>query len=197
MMKTMKTMMKMMKKVDIDPKSIDLEEAYCMCSHMREYFPPENEGKQLTYKSSGFLLVIDFDELDKIEPPAGYALNKARRNIEIRISTFAGYCVGAKHYYCDLKFEGPTLKDEKDGFTYSFGKPRDIEVGDIFGFHKIELYRRLTENDLADKNIDWDYYDVGCMTHRWNDPKNAIACAKKVIKLRFKNYGKITVVNET
>ena len=181
---------------DVDPESIGLEEAYCMCSHAREYFAPEDEGKQLTYKSDGFPLVIDFDELDKIEPPAGYALNKANRNIEIMISTFNGYCPGAKHYYCDIKFEGPTLKDEKDGFTYSFGKPSE-EVGDIFGFHKIELYRRLTDNDLADKNIDWDYYDVGSMTHRWNDAKNAVACAKKVIKLRFKNYGKIAVVNKT
>ena len=187
----------MMKHIDIDPKSIDLEEAYCMCSHARKYSAPEDEGKQLTCKSDGFPLVIDFDELDKIEPPVGYVLNKANHDIEIRISTFSGYCPGAKHYYCDLKFEGPTLKDEKDGFTYSFGKPKGIEVGDIFGFHKIELYRRLTENDLADKSIDWDYYDVGCMTHRWNNPKNAIACAKRVIALRFKNYGKISVVNNT
>lgn len=179
-----------MKQVDLDPKTIDLKEAYCMCSHAREYSAPENEGKQLTCKSDGFPLVINFDELDKIEPPAGYSLNKARRSIEIRISTFAGYCAGAKHYYCDLKFEGPTLRDEKDGFTYSFGKPKDTEVGDIFGFHKIELYRRLTDNDLADKSIDWDFYDVSCMTHRWNDPKNAIACAKKVIKLRFKTMAR-------
>ena len=90
----------MKEKTDVDPKSIDLKEAYCMCSHAREYFAPENEGKQLTYKSNSFPLVID-----------------------------------------------------------------------------------------------WDYYDVSCMTHRWNDAKNAIACAKKVIKLRFKNYGKITVIN--
>ena len=194
--KSKQSLKHMRERVDIDPKSIDLEEAYCMCSHARVYFAPENEGKQLTYKSNGFPLVIDFDELDKVEPPAGYALNKANRNIKIVMSTFSGYCAGAKHYYCDIKFEGPTLKDEKDGFTYSVGKPRE-DVGDIFGFHKIELYRRLTKNDLADKNIDWDYYDVGCMTHRWNDAKNAIACAKKVIALRFKNYGEITVVNET
>ena len=184
----------MKEKTDVDPKSIDFKEAYGRYSHAREYFAPENKGKRRTYKSNSFPLVIDFDELDKIEPPTGYALNKANRNIEIRISTFAGYCAGAKHYYCDIKFEGPTLKDEKGGFTYSFGKPNK-EAGDIFGFHKIELYRRLTENELAEKNIDWDYYDVGCMTHRWNDAKNAIACAKKVIKLRFKNYGKITVIS--
>lgn len=184
----------MKEKTDVDPKSIDLKEAYCMCEHMRKYRQPENEGKSLTYRSDGFPIVINFDDLDKIEPPAGYALNKANRNIKIWISTFSGYCPGAKHYYCDIKFEGPTLKDEKNGFTYSFGKPSE-EVGDIFGFHKIELYRRLTDNDLADKNIDWDYYDVGYMTHRWNDAKNAIAYAKKVIKLRFKNYGKITVIN--
>ena len=49
----------MKEKTDVDPKSIDLKEAYCMCSHAREYFAPENEGKQLTYKSNSFPLVID------------------------------------------------------------------------------------------------------------------------------------------
>ena len=124
-----------MKQVDIDPKSIDLKEAYCMCSHAREYFAPENEGRPLTYKSDGFPLIIDFDELDKIEPPAGYALNKAHRNIEIRISTFNGYCPGAKHYYCNIKFEGPTLRDVayeivERIFDYSCCGISDLIVGD-------------------------------------------------------------------
>ena len=183
--------------IDVDPKSIDLKEAYCMCSHRPEYRQPENEGKPLACSSDGFPLVIDFDDFKKIEVPEGYEIAEPKRDITIRITTFAGYSIGAKHYYCDLRFDGPQLKDKKDGFVYSFGKPRgvDVDVGDIFGVHRIELYRRLTEKDLTDKNIDWDYYDVGCMTHRWNDAKNAIACAKKVIKLRFKNYGKIIVVN--
>lgn len=185
--------------VDVDPSSIDLEEAYCMCSHRTEYSPPECEGRPLALESDEFPLVIDFDDFGKIEPPEGYEIVKSRRNITIRITTFAGYCADAKHYYCDLKFDGPLLKSKKDGFVYSFGKPRkgiDIYVGDIFGFHKIELYRRLTEKDLSDKNIDWDYYDVGDMTHRWNDAENAIACAKKVIKLRFRNYGDVVVAND-
>lgn len=190
----------MKQKVDIDPKSIDLKEAYCMCSHKIEYTPPESEGKPLTYKTDVFPLVIDFDDFNKIKAPDGYEIIEARRTITIRISSFIGYSIGAKHYYCDLKFDGPMLKDKKDGFVYSFGKPFDDagkDIGDIFGRHKIELYRRLTEKDLSDKNIDWDYYDVGYMTHRWNNVKNAIACAKKVIKLRFKNYDKIIVDNET
>jgi hypothetical protein len=187
----------MKQKVDIDPKSIDLKEAYCMCSHRVKYAQPESEGKPLTCMSDEFPLVIDFDDFEKIEPPEGYEIAKPRRDITVKISTFVGYCAGAKHYYCDLKFRGPTLRNKKDDFVYSFGKPIGCGVGDIFGLHKIELYRRLTEKDLADKNIDWDYYDVGDMTHRWNDAENAIACAKKVIALRFKNYGKISVVNET
>ena len=28
----------MKEKTDVDPKLIDLKEAYCMCSHAREYF---------------------------------------------------------------------------------------------------------------------------------------------------------------
>ena len=183
--------------IDVDPLTIDLKEAYCMCSHRREYETPKSEGKPLTCKTDIFPLVIDFDDFKKIETPEGYEIAEPKRDITIRITTFAGYSIGAKHYYCDLKFDGPLLKDKKDGFVYSFGKPRgiDVDVGDIFGCHTIELYRRLTEKDLADKNIDWDFYDVGHMTHRWNNVKNAIACAKKVIALRFKNYDKIIVIN--
>lgn len=185
--------------IDIDPSTIDIKEAYCMCSYRSEYRQPEDEGKPLACSSDGFPLVIDFDDFKKIEVPEGYEIVEPKRDITIRITSFAGYSIGAKHYYCDLRFDGPLLKSKKDGFVYSFGKPRDCkaDIGDIFGCHKIELYRRLTKNDLADKNIDWDYYDVGDMTHRWNNVKNAIACAKKVIALRFKNYNKIIVDNET
>lgn len=187
-----------MQKIDVDPSSIDLKEAYCMCSHRIEYAPPDGEGKPLTYESDEFPLVINFDDFKKIKPPEGYEIVEQSRTIRIKISSFVGYSIGAKHYYCDLKFDGPALKDKKDGFVYSCGKPKGYVgsgIGDIFGFHRVELYRRLTENDLSDKNIDWDYYDVGYLTHRWNNVKNAIACAKKVIKLRFRNYGKIIVEN--
>lgn len=181
--------MPMKKKVDVDPKTIDLEEAYCMCAHKLEYSPPDGDGKPLTCKSESFPLIIDFDELDSMEPPPGYTLSKTNRDIEIMISTFAGYCPGAKHYYCDILFHGPYLKQENKTFSRCF----DDNVGDLFGLHKIELYRRLTKKDLSDKSIDWDFYDIGYLTHRWNDIDNAIACAKKVISLRFKNYGKVTV----
>ena len=179
--------------LDVDPSTIDLKEAYCMCSHRREYKTPKSEGKPLTCKTDIFPLVIDFDDFKKIEVPEGYEIAEPKRNIIIRITTFAGYAIGAKHYYCDLKFDGPLLKDKKDGFVFSFGKPIGVDVGNIFGCHTIELYRRLTEKDLADKSIDWKYYEVGDMTYRWNNVKNAIACAKKVIKLRFRNYGRILV----
>ena len=133
--------------IDVNPSSIDLEEAYCMCSHRTEYAPPESEGKLLTYTSDEFPLVIDFDDFKKIKPPAGFEIAEPKRCITIRITTFAGYSIDAKHYYCDLKFDGPMLKNKKDGFVYSFGKPRGCEtdIGDIFGCQTIELYRRLTE----------------------------------------------------
>ena len=90
-----------MKQVDIDPKTIDLKEAYCMCSHKIEYTPPEGEGKPLACKTDEFPLVIDFDDFKKIEPPAGFEIVEPKRDIRIRVTTFAGYCIGAKHYYCD------------------------------------------------------------------------------------------------
>ena len=57
----------------------------------------------------------------------------------------------------------------------------------------MDVNRPLTEEDLADKSLDWEFYKVGDMTHRWYDIPNAIACARKIIELRFRNYGEIEV----
>ena len=55
----------------------------------------------------------------------------------------------------------------------------------------MDVNRPVTAEDLADKRVDWVGYDVGDMTHRWYDPQNAVECAKRIIELRFKNYGEV------
>ena len=171
--------------LDMDPSTIDLEMA-CAMTYGRLTEP-------LSYKANRFPQIIDFDELEKIEPPKGYTFKIYSRDLKIDISTFRGMCPGAVHYYCQIEFHSPSLyKGNTTGFGY--GWP---EVGKICRWQKMDENRPITERDLADKYVDWTGYRVGDMTHRWTNIQNAIKCAKKVIKLRFRNYGKIEVENNT
>ena len=170
--------------LDLDPSTIDLEMALKMtCGRFEE---------PLTYKSNFLPHIIDFDELEKVKPPKGYTFKLSSRDINIVISSFRGACPGAVHYYCDIKFHCPSLYR---GDTTGCG-PSWPKIGNIFQWGKtMNVYRPIKEEDLADKYSDWTGYDVGDMTHRWTNVQNAIACAKKVIKLRFRNYGLVEVEN--
>lgn len=168
-------------------QEIDLKEAYCMCTHSAVYEAPIDEA--LTYKSNTLPLIVDFDKFRKIVLPCGYRVGRLHRWIDIVITSFRGMCPGAKHFYCNIEFFGPLIQKGK----YQYSGCKEFDVGKIFGYHKIELFRRLTEDDLSDKNIDWDFYNVGDMTYRWNSIENAVESAKRVIRLRFRNYGKINV----
>ena len=171
--------------LDMDPSTIDLEMA-CAMTHGRLTEP-------LSLTANHFPQIIDFDELEALKAPEGYHVKVFSRDLEIVISTFKGQCPGAVHYYSDIKFHSFSLMQGNSSVCGS-NYPK---VGRIRGYHNIDVNRPLTERDLEDKHVDWHGYEVGDMTHRWTNIKNAIACTRKVIKLRFRNYGKIKVVNYT
>lgn len=167
----------------LDPSTIDLDMALEMThGHFTE---------PLSYKTNRLPHIIDFDELEKIKPPRGYRFNLHSRDIRIEVTTFRGMCPGAVHYYCNIKFWGPSLYR---GNVTGCG-PSWPEIGSIFGHNSIDVNRPVTAEDLAEKSVDWTGYDVGDMTHRWYDTQNAVECAKRIIELRFKNYGEIEVEN--
>ena len=168
----------------LDPSTINLEMALRMtCGRFDE---------PLTYKSNFLPQVIDFDELEKVKPPRGYRFKLFTRDLKIVISSFQGICPGASHYYCDIKFYGPSLYK---GNTTGRG-PGWPKIGNIFQWgNTMNVYRPVTAEDLADKYADWTGYHVGDMTHRWYDTENAVECAKRIIELRFMNYGEIEVEN--
>ena len=167
----------------IDPSTIDLKMALEMTYG--------RYGEPLSLKCDKFPDVIDFDELEKIKPPRGYRIKVYSRDLKIEISSFRGICPGAVHYYCKIRFNGPDLVRKSDNSTgFGAGWPKK---GRIFGLQSMDVNRPLMEEDLADKSVDWEFYKVGDMTHRWYDIPNAIACARKIIELRFRNYGEIEV----
>ena len=174
--------------VEIDPSSIDLDKALEM-TMWSDHGWDKREPKRLTYKSNYFPKVIDFEELEKVKPPKGFGIAVLSRDLRIETTSFRGVCPGAVHYYCCIKFDGLSLVQ---GNSYISGAT-GVDEGRIFGMRTMDVYRPVTEEDLADKYADWTGCRVGEMTHRWYDTKNAIECAKRIIELRFKNYGNIEV----
>lgn len=170
----------------LNPESIDLEMTCQMVYNFAMLFP---DDKPYTYKSDFFHKVVDFDELASIKPPKGYGI-EVRRDITIRTSTFRGMCPEAVHYYCTINFYGPSLMQGDCSVAGHLGR---LKIGGIFGMHRVELNRPVTEDDLADKRADWEGFHVGDYTHRWDSTKDAIECAKACVKLRFKNYGEIRI----
>lgn len=170
----------------VDPGSIDLDLACRMSGAWDSHFA---DDKPYTYKSDFYRAVIDFDELAKIKPPKGYGI-EVYRDITIWTSSFRGMCPGAVHYYCNIRFYGPSLT--RNGCSVS-GYLGGLKVGRIFTSKELNVNRPVTKEDLSDKYADWDGYQVGDMTHRWYSTKNAIECAKRIVELRFRNYGEITV----
>ena len=172
--------------MDID--KIDLEMA---CKMTGCYF---QDKWPLTYKSNRFNSIIDFDVLAKIKPPKGYGIGIFSRDITVETSTFRGMCIEAVHYYCTIKFEGPSIME---GDSILCGYIKGVkDVGRIIGGQHINLNRPVTKDDLNQKHSDWEGYAVGDMTHRWNTTGEAIEAALRVIPLRFRNYGKVFVDDE-
>lgn len=173
----------------VDPKSIDLSKALDMT--MWHDWRLIRQPKKLSYKSDYYPAVIDFKELGKMKPPKGYGIKVFSNDIRIETSSFVGYCPGARHYYCTIRFYGPSLMQGDCSICGAV----TAKMGRIIQGHGniIDVYRPVTEDDLADKYADWEGFKVGDMTHRWNDTKNAIECAKRIVELRFRNYGKIYV----
>ena len=58
---------------------------------------------------------------------------------------------------------------------------------------RVGVDRLVTEDDLKYGEGDWSGFEVGSMVHRWSSSENAIECAKRIIELRFRNYGEIIV----
>ena len=177
----------------VDPATIDLELAYEMTRGWHFGDPPE----KFSFESDAFPKVIDFDELRKVKPPKGYKMDfRNGRDIRIVTSCFDRSIVwNSTHIFLDIKFFSCYVMTE-DGYSV-FKNPvtkKEWKSGSPFeGFVTMKCDRRVTEEDLKYGQGDWTGFEVGDMIHRWSSSANAIECAKRIIELRFRNYGKIEI----
>lgn len=176
----------------VDPATIDLDLAYEMTRGWQIDDPPET----FSFESDALPKIIDFDELRKVRPPRGYKIDDfGGRDIKIVTSCFDRSIVwNSTHIFLDIQFFGVYLT--KDGYhVYENPVTKKPWKGQspFNGIVTIKCDRRTTEDDLKYGEGDWTGFDVGDMIHRWSSSANAIECAKRIIELRFKNYGKIEI----
>ena len=182
----------------IDPKSIDLDLAFEMTKGWC-FDPPE----KMSLENTDFPKVIDFDEFAEIKAPEGYKIIPPRdRHITIHTTCFDRALVwNSTHVFCELRFYTAELrwadpKRENYRITENPATKRDVG-GVISGWYRTDLRRPTLEEDLKYGQGDWSGFEVGDMIHRWSSARNAVDCARRVIELRFRNHGKITVIDDT
>jgi len=186
-----------MKKEDrvgyVNPETIDLDLAYRMSKGWTFSFdePPEH----LTLERDEFPKIIDFDDYAKIKAPKGYrVVVPTCRDIRIETSCFQ-YVIGSTHTFLDISFHGCCI--ERDDGCMTFSNPvtgKKWRASSPFSyFVRISVDRVVTDDDLKYGEGDWSGFEVGDMIHRWSSSENAIECAKRIIELRFRNYGEIIV----
>lgn len=172
---------------------IDLNLAYRMSKGWAFSFdrPPEH----LTLKRDEFPKIIDFEDYAKIKAPKGFrVVVPICRDIRIETSCFY-YAIGSTHTFLDISFYGCCI-ERNDGcttFTNSVTGKQWRASSPFSYFVRISVDRPVTDDDLKYGEGDWSGFEVGDMVHRWSSSENAIECAKRIIELRFRNYGEIIV----
>lgn len=177
----------------VNPASIDLDLAYRMTRGWHFDDPPD----KISFEDDAFPKVIDFDELYAVKPPPGFKIDFVKdRDIRIVTSVFDRSIVwNSTHVFLDIRFhtgwvtteDGHSVyKNPVTGKEWSSNSPFD-------GFVRMSVDRQVTEEDLKYGEGDWTGFRVGDLVHRWSSSANAIECAKRIIELRFRNYGEIEI----
>lgn len=133
-----------------------------------------------------------------------------KRRCIIEITSFAGICFGAVHYYAKIKADGVHIcrddvdKDGNKTTVYIGGYickefkelPRDKQA-EYSSFYDIEITRPVTQDDIDSDKIRWEGYEVGYKTNAFYTKEDAIETAKRVAKARFPKGWIIKVNDET
>lgn len=116
------------------------------------------------------------------------------RIVKICISSYIGYCGGAKHFYASIKANGVHIcrKNDEGGVVWCGGaickeyKEMPKSQTDVAsGLWSIDILREITQEDINNDPIRWEGYNVGDMTNAFNDEATCIEYAKEVVKHRF------------
>ena len=103
------------------------------------------------------------------------------RAVRLVTSSFIG-SIGAIHYYSDLRIEGII-----QGGTGTSGPPMPPTVSGL----EIKIQKKVTRTMLAD-GADWNAYEVGDWTYRFETEAGAATAAREFFERRFQGDWKLT-----
>lgn len=183
----------------LDPASIDLDLAMRMTQGWSfDEDPPPRPDLRVRCMPK----VVDFDELGEPDGiPEGYHSEPPDdRDVTIHITCFDRSIVwNSTHYFMDIKFYGIRVyKDGSDYDVYMDPLKPERQLYPPFGkYCSLTVDRPTTEDDIKYGDGDWTGFHPGDMIHRWTTAQNAFECGKRIIELRFRNYGKIRLCDDT
>lgn len=95
--------------------------------------------------------------------------NNKKRKITANITTYAGMCGGARHYYCKIDSK---IYNVSESGVYSFGYLGGYKIPQEFTSIEFELGREVTEEMIAEDPARWEYYHPGYMTNAFESKED-------------------------
>jgi hypothetical protein len=113
------------------------------------------------------------------------------RRAHLNITSWAGICPGATHFYASIKIYALSHKNLKTGESFStFGRGDDLKPKEMLDM-RIDITRKLTKKDFNFEEDDFvqknklEGYQVGDYTDCFNSEEAAIRRARKEFKRIF------------
>lgn len=97
----------------------------------------------------------------KYTQPGVVILKTKKRQAEIEICSFQGFCCDAVHYYAKLYI----FVDNVCGDSVVSGYLEGIEIPNEYQTIKAEFVKPLTQKEIDEYPNRWEYYQVGDLTN--------------------------------
>lgn len=121
-----------------------------------------------------------------------------KRTVTLELNSYEGYCAGAVHWYGTLKAEGVHIIENRniDGQIqkmwlggYICEEYKKLKNQAFYeSYYNFEILREVTQSDIDKDPQRWEGYHPGDMTNAFNDSKEIIKMAKKIVAVRFPNW---------
>lgn len=129
--------------------------------------------------------------------PELYPLIDTPRKVVIEITTFAGLCAGAKHYYAEIKADGihicsKRIENGKEivsrhgGYLGEEYKNLPNEKKSIWDSpYSIEVIRPVTQEMINKDPMRWEDCYIGYKTNAFDTMASVLEVAMKIVEARF------------
>lgn len=100
---------------------------------------------------------------------------KGKRDVEFYITSYIGYCGGAKHYYCSISIP----VENRNGNTTIGGYCGGIEIPNEYKSFKASIVRPLSKEEASDTER-WEWYKEGDMVEAFCSLKELNKCIEMI-----------------